>query len=312
MKVRWWLWVVLAIASCRSDERTTSKTNEPATGSQAATPSPTSQPDPWASTDKVNDDDAPSLAARHARTDKICPRVVKPYYYRVEKAGHTAYILGSRHIGVSVSKLPPGIATQFKAATLAVFETPPDEGSDSGIGKVVDLRVALGSADWKHFQDLVGKQSADSLVQAAPATAFLQMIAEFEDPTATLDIELEQTAQAAHIPTGGLESDAFQGDLLARLLDLRALRAEVEQTKDRGEAQSRLGGRPREVLRRHRRQPGHERERQGEDASGRLQRRRAHRHGRRAGVRAQREVDSRDSRRSLRRARRSSSSAATT
>jgi uncharacterized protein YbaP (TraB family) len=226
------LWVVIAVASCRSDDRKTSRAPDPANGSAAVAPT---TPDPWASSDKGHDDDPPSLAARHARADKICPRVVKPYYYRVEKAGHTAYILGSRHLGVGVSKFPPGVAAQFKAATLAVFETPPDDGSDSGVGQVIDLRAALGGTDWHRLQELLGKDAADSLVQAAPATAFLQVSMLFEDPTALLDIELEQTAQAAHIPTGGLESDAFQGEVLARLLDLRALRAEIEQTKDRGE-----------------------------------------------------------------------------
>jgi uncharacterized protein YbaP (TraB family) len=236
MKSGWSLCVVIAVVGCRSDDRATSKPAEPAKGSAVATATTTLQPDPWdTSTTKPDPDETPSLADRHARADKICPRVVKPYFFRVEKAGHTAYMLGSRHIGVGVSKFPPAVAAQFKAATLAVFETPPDDSSDADVGKPLDLHAALGDADWRHLLELLGKQSAVSLAHASAPTAFLQIFALYEDPTALLDVELEHTAQEAHIPTGGLETDAFQGDLLAHLLDLRALRAEIEQTKDRGE-----------------------------------------------------------------------------
>jgi uncharacterized protein YbaP (TraB family) len=243
MSSRWWLCVVIAVVACRSDDRTTSRAAEPAKLSSA--PSGTAPPDPWdtssvkdpwdTSTAKPDPNDPPSLSARHARADKICPRVMKPYFYRVEKAGHTAYLLGSRHIGVGVSKFPPAVAAQFKAATLAVFETAPDDNSDADARQAIDLHAALGDADWRHLLELVGEQSASSLAHAPTTTAFIQIFALFEDPTSMLDIELEHTAQEAHIPTGGLETDAFQGDLLAQLLDLRALRAEIEQTKDRGE-----------------------------------------------------------------------------
>jgi len=73
------------------------------------------------------------------------------------------------------------------------------------------------------------------MVQAAPETAALGMMVVYEDISSTLDLEIERQVQTAHIPTRGLESARFQDDLLEKLLDLRALRAMVSQTKDRAE-----------------------------------------------------------------------------
>jgi uncharacterized protein YbaP (TraB family) len=61
------------------------------------------------------------------------------------------------------------------------------------------------------------------------------MIVMYEDISSMLDMEIERTVQAAHIPTAGLESSLFQDRLLDKLLDLRMLKATVAHTKDRAE-----------------------------------------------------------------------------
>ena len=52
-----------------------------------------------------------------------------------------------------------------------------------------------------------------------------------------LDKQIEDMVATAKIPAIGLETAAFQDGVLAKLLDIRMLRATVENTKDRAEIQ---------------------------------------------------------------------------
>ena len=57
----------------------------------------------------------------------------------------------------------------------------------------------------------------------------------YEDETAKLDGEVEQIAKDAAIELAGLETDAFQTEVLSKLLDLRMLKAVLSGTPDRAE-----------------------------------------------------------------------------
>jgi uncharacterized protein YbaP (TraB family) len=61
------------------------------------------------------------------------------------------------------------------------------------------------------------------------------MMAFYEDVEDQLDAQLEKLVVDAKIPTQGLETAAFQDELLNRLLDLRMLSATIDFTKDRAE-----------------------------------------------------------------------------
>jgi uncharacterized protein YbaP (TraB family) len=205
----------------------------PSVHGSASEPSSASSSDPWAER-PPNPDDPPSARERHKLADEACPTVTGPYFYRIEKRGKVSHILGTRHLGVPLSKFPTPVHDAITSAKLAVFEVAPGDDSDLPEKKVM-LRDELGPELWAHYQTLVGTQMAQMLESTAPSVAMLSMMAMYEDLSATLDTEIEHLAQDTKIPTQGLETAEFQDRLLNKILDLRMLRAEVKTTKDRAE-----------------------------------------------------------------------------
>lgn len=229
--VRWLAVLALVVVACRGGDH---KTVVPHPGSAAAVAASagSAQADPWASGSAASPDDPPSLAERHALADTWCPSVTGPYFFRIEKAGKVSYILGTRHVSVSLAKFPEVVREKLRAAKLAVFEVAPDDHSSIQRDDY-SLSEKLGPVLWAHYGELVGKAAARSLEVSRPSTALIQAMVMYEDISAMLDMEIEHEVAADHIPARGLESAAFQDDLLDRLLDLRMLRVELEQTKDR-------------------------------------------------------------------------------
>jgi uncharacterized protein YbaP (TraB family) len=188
--------------------------------------------DPWQT--KADPDALPSLSERVKLADEACPAVTGPFFFEVVKDGKTAHILGTRHISVGLAKFPPVVGDTLDHASRAVFEISP---SDHGEGKHVEepIKEELGPKDWKHFEELIGAQMAANFEKAEPDAAALSMLVLYEDLSNTLESQLQARANDHHIPMSGLETSAFQDGVLAKLLDLRMLRASIQQTKDRAE-----------------------------------------------------------------------------
>src|SRR5262245_58540559 len=119
-----------------------------AAGSAAATGSAV---DPWAEP-PPKPGDPPSFTERHQLADEACPAVTGPYFYRIEKGGKTSHILGTRHLGVSLTKMPKPVHDAIAAAKLAVFEVAPGDDSDLPETKIV-LRDALGPQLYDHYRE---------------------------------------------------------------------------------------------------------------------------------------------------------------
>jgi len=190
--------------------------------------------DPWAVTPAASPNAPPSLTERHAFAEAACPKVTGPYFFRVEKAGKTSYILGTRHISVPLAKFPDVVRDKLHASRLAVFEVAPDDHG-SVEREPMSLSDAVGPGLWHHYGELVGEDTARTLERGRPSTALIMSMVMYEDAGAMLDVEIEHEVATAGIPAKGLETAAFQDDLLDKLLDLRMLEVEIEQTKDRKE-----------------------------------------------------------------------------
>ena len=189
--------------------------------------------DPWAA--KPSDpNDPPDLGARHALADKTCPAVTAPFFYKIAKGSATSYILGTRHLGVPLSKFPASVRDRIGEAKLAVFEIAPGDNADVKFPDE-DLANTLGPDLWKKYVALVGDATATQVEHGRPSTAMLMIMAMYEDITATLDDQVIHTVQDLKIPTTGLEKSEFQDRLLDNLLDDRMLRTLVTVTKDRDE-----------------------------------------------------------------------------
>ncbi|HPH67717.1 MAG TPA: TraB/GumN family protein [Kofleriaceae bacterium] len=194
--------------------------------------------DPWAvEPARPSLDDPPTLAENHERAEAACPRVTRPPFYRIERAGNVNYMLGSRHVSIGLGKQPPIVEAKVRAASTVVFEVAPGDDVDpvNDDSSVPDM---LGPELWQRYRKLAGPAQADAAAQRGPANAALRLMLLYEDPTQTLDHEIEILAGQLSKPTAGLESAAFQNNLIAKLLDARALRAAVQGTADRQEMQA--------------------------------------------------------------------------
>jgi len=178
-------------------------------------------------------DDPPSFSATRALADRACPKVAAPYFYRIEKGGKVSYILGTRHLGVSLEKMPDNVLEAIRNAELAVFEVAPGDQVARPAASGPPLSAQLGPALWERFRKLVGDANARSVEHGAPSDAMVVLIALYEHKLVSLDLEIQQIAVDAMIPTKGLESAAFQQRLLGELLDIRLLRAAIASTPDR-------------------------------------------------------------------------------
>jgi len=199
----------------------------------AATPTAT---DPWNVPAKVDPDGLPSIGERMKLADEACPKVTAPFFFAVTKNGKTSYILGTRHISVGLSKFPEVVGDTLDHATRAIFEISPDD-TGGGDHKPEELKRELGPKDWAHFEQLIGAETAKNFETGEPDAAALSMLVLYEDISNTLESQLQERARKHGIPMGGLETSAFQDGVLAKLLDLRMLKATIEQTKDRAEIQ---------------------------------------------------------------------------
>jgi uncharacterized protein YbaP (TraB family) len=231
------LFLVVALAGgCAHREPVPPPTKtEPAKAVEAPAP----KPDPVAKTDgdpwSVAPDPGapPDLVDAHALADKACPRVAKPYFYKIEKGGKTSYMLGSRHLGVSLTKMPDNVRKQIRASKLVVFEVAPGDESDEPQPAQPPLSQQLGPKLWTHYRTLVGAATADAVEKGPPTNAMLILASLYEDKLAALDLEIERLVADAKIPTQGLESALFQDRLLHELMSTRMLKAAVAGTPDR-------------------------------------------------------------------------------
>lgn len=188
------------------------------------------------------DQPLPTAEDNHKRADEICPKVTSPWFFRIEKDGHVSYLLGTRHIGVSLAKFPQVVRDRIHDAKLAVFELDPADHDRRPLVEH-DIHRELGDKLWLRYTALVGPTMATRLEHKSPVTALVAIAVMYEDTSARLEHEIEDELTAAHVPMRGLETHRFQEDLLEKVIDMRMLRATIEFTGSRGdiEAQSRRG-----------------------------------------------------------------------
>jgi uncharacterized protein YbaP (TraB family) len=209
--------VALALLGCRE------RHEPPRPPPKATAPTAPTAPaaDPWAKS-------APPTLA-----DTVCPKVLAPYLYKIEKDGKVSHMLGTRHIGVALYKMPPIVVERLKASKVFVSEVGPDDRMKGPniAGRVVPLSEQLGPDLWKRYRELAGDQLAADVNSEQPSVAILRLLVKYEDLASMLDSELEHVAREQGLALTGLETSLFQDRLLNRWLDLRMLRAYLEHTE---------------------------------------------------------------------------------
>lgn len=236
------LFALLVVGACsKSEEGTTPPKGSDvavvtATGSGSGVvlePTPGTA-DPWQKSPAASSDDPPDPAETMKLANEACPTVKAPYLFAVTKGGKTSYLLGTRHLGVGLDKMPPVVGDKISHASLAVFEVDPkDTGGAEAPPPAKHLSEQLGDKAWKHYIELAGRELASDVDDKPPAVAAISLEAMYEDKSHALDIELQNLAASSHVPTGGLETSEFQDKLIDHLIDMRALNAALIVTKSR-------------------------------------------------------------------------------
>jgi len=227
----------ILIAGCSGDGNKPTTPTNPVAVIDAAAPAPDATPAPPDAAAAAQDIPLPTADDTRKIADTACPAVTGAYYFTVTKNGKTSHLLGTRHLSVDIAKFPSEITDALAAASLAVFETAPDDHSDRALAAPASDPIpdALGPDLWQHYQDLVGAPLAERLAGTDAPTALLMMAALYEDKTSALDDQLIQLAQKQGIRVQGLETTAFQEKLIRHWLDMRALIAAVKVTPNRAE-----------------------------------------------------------------------------
>ncbi len=161
-----------------------------------------------------------------------CPVVSGAYFFEVTKDGRASHILGTRHISISLTKFPEVVRTTLDHASLLVEEIAPEDHPKPTF-KDEALREQLGPEQWAHYEELVGPVFAKRVEHKPSLVASLLLIAMYEDLTIALDKQLAERATADKIPSAGLELSSFQMDLISKLLDIRLLKAFIDETPNR-------------------------------------------------------------------------------
>jgi uncharacterized protein len=163
-----------------------------------------------------------------------------PFLWRVDKDGSTLHVLGSIHLGVEPSRLPPAVWTALDGAKTFAMET---DLNDLSIMKTVmrddgsTLEQELGATHWAMLKERIGEQMALGLntMKAFIAASFLQL--QLVPTTAPMDLELRRRAEGAGARIVYLEPPELQQQLLEKWLDARALKAMLD-TYDQMKAQA--------------------------------------------------------------------------
>lgn len=186
--------------------------------------------DPWAN--KAPGPKAPAEAKPAAGTE---PVLQKPFFYVAQKDGHTAYLLGTMHLGVSMESLPPTVLTAFAGVKQLFVEA---NVNDPAIlvsvirkdGKT--LEDDLGKEHFAKFAAIVGEGQAAGAKRLKPAMAATLLQMQGLPQTGFMDMALVQKAKAAGTAVGYLEEATHQLALLEKWITAKAMIAMLDKIEE--------------------------------------------------------------------------------
>jgi uncharacterized protein YbaP (TraB family) len=191
---------------------------------------PAKQPPPSATIDaKVAPAAAPDAASKPASTDAAptADGPVKAFFYEVTKDGKTSHLLGTMHIGVDPTRLPPAVYASLDKSKAFAMET--NLMDPSLIGDIMrqdgkTLEDDLGPDYWKKLQDAIGANMADNLKNMKPSAAASVLELRGLPMTQPMDLVLLQRAQKNGAKIVYLEEARLQEKILDKWLDVQGLK----------------------------------------------------------------------------------------
>lgn len=225
------VWIVTLVTAfgigCKSSEPAkTQARGEPApmaveTGSRtgSATATPPAAADPW---------------SKPAAAKDPLPR---PFLWSIEKDGKTSYVLGTIHKGVDAeTRLPRIVFDKLDAAPAFAMET---DLSTAGpeMQKIIEcvgcsLKKELTPEQYKKLEDALGAATVDKIQSMKPMVAATMLSLQFMPETAAMDGVLQGRAQRLNKKMVYLENAADAATVLAKWMDVRALRLMLDSLDD--------------------------------------------------------------------------------
>ena len=175
-------------------------------------------------------DRPPTANEKRVLADETCPRVKTSHFYRIEKAGKTSYVLGTRHAGVALAKYPGSVRDAFRAATVAVFES---DLLTSDPPRDENVEAELGPKLWAHYRKLVGDEVANRVKRRGVGTAVAELVLLYEDPSQSIDLELQRLARDSRKQIVALEDEDETAHLAESYIGIDALRTALRQVSNR-------------------------------------------------------------------------------
>ncbi len=150
----------------------------------------------------------------------------KPLFWKLEKDGHTSYVLGTMHLGIDPATLPASVWQALDASPTFATEVDPAQMTELDLtrkdGKT--LRAELGEDYWKKLEDALGPASAKALLKLKPMIPATMLAMRGLPKTASMDRSLHTRAIDRKKKLVYLETVALQLAVLEAVMDARALK----------------------------------------------------------------------------------------
>jgi uncharacterized protein YbaP (TraB family) len=156
----------------------------------------------------------------------------KPFLWKVEKAGTVNYVFGTMHIGVDAERsFPPwvwAILDGAKAFAMEADATDPALLSSVLRSDGTTLDKELGPAYWAKLETVLTPAMADGMRTMKSSAVAMFITIQGLPMTAPMDIVMASRAKAAGKPVTYLEEARMQQALVDKWLDVRALKAMLD------------------------------------------------------------------------------------
>lgn len=166
----------------------------------------------------------------------------RPFLYLATKGDARVHVLGTVHLGIQPARLPPVVWDALDAARVVVVEADTRSISIASFRRTdgTTLDAELGPAHWAKLEATIGRQLAAGLRTMKTSMATVVLTARAIPMTTSIDDAVRSRAENAGIEVAFLETGTFQSALLDKWLDVRGLRAMLDDLAASDDAQRRM------------------------------------------------------------------------
>jgi hypothetical protein len=166
--------------------------------------------------------------------------LARPFYHRATEGKRVVHILGTVHLGIAPARLPEVVWQAVERSPIFAMEV--DLSDMSGMADMLrsdgtTLDQELGPDYWAKLEAAIGADAAAMLRGFKTSIAAMMVSIRGIPMTDSMDAELRKRAEAAGARLAFFETSAFQSALLDRWMDVRMLKAILDDLDGNQEVQ---------------------------------------------------------------------------